>query len=87
MITGTNESKTLTKHISCKCKCRFDGRKCDSNQNQNNNKSHCECKNPKNHCVCKKDYIWNPATCSYKNGKCLASIVDNSVIRCDEVIK
>ena len=37
--------------------------------------------------MCKKDYIWNPATCSYKNGKCLASIVDNSVIRCDEVIK
>ena len=24
MITGINESKTLTKHISCKCKCRFD---------------------------------------------------------------
>ena len=26
MITGINESKTLTKHISCKCKCRFDGK-------------------------------------------------------------
>ena len=26
MITGTNESKTLTKHISCECKCRFGGR-------------------------------------------------------------
>ena len=25
MITGINESKTLTKHISCKCKCKFDG--------------------------------------------------------------
>ena len=24
MITGINESKTLTKHISCKRKCRFD---------------------------------------------------------------
>ena len=23
MVTGINESKTLTKHISCKCKCRF----------------------------------------------------------------
>ena len=32
MITGTNESKTLTKHISCKCKCKFDGRKYNSNQ-------------------------------------------------------
>ena len=26
MITGKNESKTLRKHISCKCKCRFDGK-------------------------------------------------------------
>ena len=26
-ITGLNELKTLTKHISCECKCRFDGKK------------------------------------------------------------
>ena len=26
MITGINESKTLTKHISCECRCRFDGK-------------------------------------------------------------
>ena len=30
MIAGINESKTLTKHISCECKCRFDGKKCNS---------------------------------------------------------
>ena len=38
IITGINESKTLTKHVSCKCKCRFDGRKCNSDQWWNNNK-------------------------------------------------
>ena len=32
MITGINESKTLWKHVSCKCKCKFDGGKCNSNQ-------------------------------------------------------
>ena len=32
MITGINESKTLTKHVSCECKCRFDGKKCTSDQ-------------------------------------------------------
>ena len=32
MITGINELKTLTKHVSCRCKCKFDGRKCNSNQ-------------------------------------------------------
>ena len=26
MITEINDSKTLAKHISCKCKCRFDGK-------------------------------------------------------------
>ena len=25
MITWINESKTLTKHISCECKSKFDG--------------------------------------------------------------
>ena len=32
MITGTNESKILTKHISCKCKCKFDERNCNLDQ-------------------------------------------------------
>ena len=30
MITGINESKTLSKHISCQYKCKFDGRKYNS---------------------------------------------------------
>ena len=38
MIAGINESKTLAKHISCKCECKFDGRKCNSNQMWNNDK-------------------------------------------------
>ena len=36
MITGINESKTLTKHISCEFKCKLDGRKCNSDQLWNN---------------------------------------------------
>ena len=44
MINGINESKTLAKHISCECKCKFDGRKCNSNQWWNNDKCRCECK-------------------------------------------
>ena len=27
VVTDINESKTLTKHLSCECKCRFDGKK------------------------------------------------------------
>ena len=33
MITGINESKTQTKHISSECRCKFDGSKCNSIQN------------------------------------------------------
>ena len=32
MITGINKLKTLTKHTSCKCKCKFGERKCNSDQ-------------------------------------------------------
>ena len=38
MITGINESKALTKHISSECKSRFDGRKCNPDQWRDNNK-------------------------------------------------
>ena len=37
--------------------------------------------------MCENDYIWNPATCSCKNGKYLASAIDNLVIMCDEIIE
>ena len=64
MITGIGESKTLTKHISCKCECKFDSIKCNLNNGWNNYKCWCECKNQKFHNACKRDYILNPATCS-----------------------
>ena len=83
MIKGINESKTLKKHISCECKYKFDGRKCNSNPKWNNDKCWYECK--KYH-ICKKDYIWNPSTCSSENGKYLASIIDDSVFPCSEII-
>ena len=33
-----------------------------------------------------KDYIWNPAICSCENGEYLGSIINDSVITCDEII-
>ena len=72
MITGINESKTLTKHISYKCICKFDTRKCSSNQKWNNDKCQCEYKNLAEHHVCvKKVTFWNPVTCTSETGKCL----------------
>ena len=36
--------------------------------------------------MCKEDYGWNPTTCICENGKYPGSIINNSVIRCDEII-
>ena len=44
IITGINKPKTLTKHTSCECKCKFDGRSSNSDQLWNNDKCWCECK-------------------------------------------
>ena len=83
VAAGINKLKALIKHILCKCKCRFDGRKCNSSQCWNKDKCWCECKNRH---VCEKEYVWNPSTCNCENGKYLASIMDDSAIICDEVI-
>ena len=60
MISGINESKILTKHISCKCKCKFEGKKCNSNQKWNNHKCWCECKSLKEHHLCEKKLYLEP---------------------------
>ena len=82
MITGINESKLLTNHKSSECKCKFDGRKTNSNKKWNNIKCRSECE--KDH-ISKKDYVWNPVTCSCENGKYLTSIIDDSMITCDKI--
>ena len=82
MISGINELKTLTKHISYECQCIFDRRKNNLDQWWNNDKCQCECKECH---VCEKDNLatWNPATCSFENGKYLASIMNDLAITCD----
>ena len=55
----------------------------NSDQKRNNYKCCCECKK---HNISEKDYIQNPATCSYENGKYFESINHKSVITCDEII-
>ena len=45
MIKNKNEAKTITKHISCYCKCKFNSTTCNSNQKWNNETCRCECKN------------------------------------------
>ena len=37
--------------------------------------------------MCVKKIVWNPATCSCEKGKYLASIIDDSAIMCNGIIK
>ena len=59
-------------------------KKGNSNQWWSNDECRCECKNIH---VCEKDYVWNTATCICENGKYLASIMDDSTISFEEVVK
>ena len=36
--------------------------------------------------MCEKDYSWNPARCSCKNGKYVGNIIGDSVVTCDRII-
>ena len=36
--------------------------------------------------MCKKYYILNPSTCTCENGEYLENVIDDSVVRCDEII-
>ena len=78
MIAWINELKFLIQHISCKCKCKFDSRKCNANQKWNNHKCRCECKNPKEHSMYEKGFICHPSKCSFENVKfVVGSIFDD----------
>ena len=86
-MTGINESKILTKHVSTKCECKFYSIKCYSNQKWNKDKCRFECKKLKEHYVCKKDYICDPVSCSWESSKYLGSIIEDSAITCDVFIE
>ena len=81
MITGINQSKKLTKHISCEFKCTFDGNKYNTNQWWNKDKCRYECKK---HHICEKYFVRNPVTCYCENGKYLSIIIDKIIS--DEII-
>ena len=77
MITNKNEAKTMTNHVYCDFKCKFNSTTCNSNQIWNNDTCQCECKSYR---TCKKDYSLNPSTCICQNDKYLESMVSTSLI-------
>ena len=78
-INMRKQGASKTKCISCDWKCNFNSTTSNSNQKCNNKTFQYESKNI---CFRKTDYL---STCLCKNGKCLKSIVDTSVIACVEI--
>ena len=81
MITIINKAKTLIKHTSCDCKCKFNSITCNPNQKWNSNTCQRKCKK---HCMCKK-YSWNFRICICENSRYLKSIIDTLVSVCNEI--
>ena len=46
-IKAIKESKKISEHVSCECRCEFDCRKCNLRQKWENNNCQCECKEPR----------------------------------------
>ena len=86
IIKRNNEAKALTKHISSKCKCKFDRTKCNSNQKWKYDRFLFETKNPMKH-MCEKDYVWNFSTRPCENGTYLENNIGDSAVVCDEIIE
>ena len=84
LISRINESNKLMNHISCKCKCEFDGKKYHSKEIWKKNKRLCKCKNQDAN-VC-KGYTRRPVRFPCENVKYFGSLVHSSDI-CDEVIE
>ena len=87
MITGINESETLTKQISCEYECKMEQNGTslyvDQNVSQINGGVTSVDVSVKKILECEQ-YFWNPAACNCENGKYLASIMDDSTNICEK---
>ena len=55
LVSGTNETRRIEWHETCKCKCRFNSSVCTNKQRWNDDKCRCECKELIDKDVCVKD--------------------------------
>ena len=66
LVSGTNETRRIEWHETCKCKCRFNSSVCNNKQRWNDDKCRCECKELIDEGVCDKRFILNPSNCECK---------------------
>ena len=69
--------KTLAKHVTYDCKCKFENTACNSNQNGIMKSANVSAKSYGMH---KNNFNWNPSICICENGRYLKHIADTLVI-------
>ena len=84
LVSGTNETRRIEWHETCKYKCRFNSSVFNNKQRWNEDTCWFECKEWIDKGVCDKGFIWNASDCececykscnfsehlNYKNCKC-----------------
>ena len=66
LVSGTNETRRIEWHETCKCKCRFNSSVCNNKQRWNDDKCRCEGKkliDKIDKGICDKGFVWNPSNC------------------------
>ena len=100
LMSITNETRHISWHKTCTCKCRLDATICNDKQRWNNDKCRCESKELIDNGICDDWFIWNPSiykcecdrSCNvgeyldYANCKCRKRLIDKLVEECSEDI-
>ena len=68
-ISRTNETRYVSWHGTCACKCRLNASVSNNKQRWNNDKCRCECKELIGEGRCDKVFIWNPSICEWECDK------------------
>ena len=98
LMLGTNETRHIKWHETCKYKCRLDASVCNNKQRWNDDKCRCKCEELIDKGTCDKGYAWNPSNCEcecdkscdfgeyldYENCKFKKRLVDKLVEECGE---
>ena len=97
-MSKINETRHLSWHDTCTCKCRSDASAFNDKQRWNSDKCRCECKELINNGRCDDGFIWNPSICEcdkscdvgeyldYANCKYRKRLIDKLVEKYDEDI-
>ena len=66
LMSRINETRHVSCHETCACKCYLDVIVCNDKQSWNNDKCRCECKELIHKCRCNDGFVWNFSICECK---------------------